>query len=112
MGNDKMKMETYQGPVNEVLCANSIKEVKGIENIKIFKTKETARGKLHIAQCCKAMIAVNHPGPGPHCVPFQGGACNVKCDGAVIGVEACDYRIFEADWDPKSDPYTLPLPAF
>ena len=112
LGNTQMNMETIQGPCTTVIVANSVREVRGIENIRIYKRRADCADQLHIATCCKAMIGVNHPGPGPHCVPMQGGACNVKCDGAVIGKEACTHRTFTDDWLPKNDPTSLPLPSF
>ena len=43
------KMPTRMGPCHIVLIGNSVKEIVGIENVKIMKLRETSIAPLHVA---------------------------------------------------------------
>ena len=89
---------------------NSIKEVVGIENIKVFKMRPDSKSTVHVATCCMTMLALDHPNLLPNCFDINCEPVNIVCRDAKMDGSECMARCFGADWDPKKDPTTLPLP--
>lgn len=89
---------------------NSIQSIIGKENIKTFKFAEKGVSTMIVATCCKSMLGVDHPEPGPEAFPVDGGCCRILCEGEEISMNNAAARIFECDWDVSKDPDTVPLP--
>ena len=67
---------------------------------------------LHVATCCKAVVACRHPEPGPNAFPMDADGCRIVCDGEEINPKTCSHLVFGGDFDNKKDPYAPPLPPF
>ena len=93
------KMPTRMGPCHIVLMGNSVKEIVGLENVKIMKLRDNSIAACHVATCCKATIAVRHPEPGPHSFPAPADCCNIVCDDETIARDSCTHRVFVGDFD-------------
>ena len=104
-------METYQGPVQIMLVANSFKQVVGIENVKLYKMRHNSIATVAIATCCKAALTNHHPKTG-HGIPVHPEQCVVSCSTTGVARADCPVRLFSDDWKPSADPKTLPLPPY
>ena len=89
---------------------NSIKKVVGLENIKIHRMRQDSISSVHVATCCGASLALDHPNLLPNCFDVNVELANVQCKDVKMDGSECQAVCFADDWDPKKDPTTLPLP--
>ena len=61
-----------------------MKEIVGIENVRIYKIRDNSIAAMHVADCCKAVMACRHPEPGPNAIPIAAEGCRIVCDDEEI----------------------------
>ena len=93
---------------------NAVKEVVGEDKLKIYKLRQNSVAKMHVASCCGALIAVDHPEPGPHAIPIPANANRIVCDDETIGKghPTTVARVFTCDWDKRKHPDAIDLPPY
>ena len=89
---------------------NSFREIVGIENLKVFKMRADSKSSVLCAMCCMSMMALNHPNLLPNCFDVNCEFVDIECSDAKMDGSECQATCFTADWDPKKDPTTVPLP--
>ena len=103
-------MLTPQGPAHMMAVGNSLKEVVGLEHIKVWKMRRDSKSTVLVAMCCMTMLALNHPNLLPNCFDVNCEHVNIVCNDAKMDGSECQATCFTGDWDIKKDPKALPLP--
>ena len=68
---------TPRGPAWQVMIGDGLREVVGKEHLKNFKTRNTSKSILTIAECCNALVGCTDSGVGSNVFIVMKDLCNL-----------------------------------
>ena len=99
------------GPSFNCIVGNSFTEVKGKEQLKIYKTRENAKATMFVAECCKACVAMPHETQEGICFICPADVCIIKSNDE-ISHEETQARMWTDEFKKDFDPNCGELPPY